>query len=154
MNDGISVTLETYVWGNFDVFILIGPVAFFAGMGVAIGAISYELLGNEWVDVNIILTAAQWYWNETMMGISHENSTFIDQWWAHVSINEAWGIGGTSEDVLHSFSLKEFGFHTDCIPGKHISHTVFFLVNGVVIITCQELCRYGHAGITLRVILD
>jgi heme/copper-type cytochrome/quinol oxidase subunit 2 len=71
-----------------------------------------------------------------------------------LSINEAWGIGGTSEDVLHSFSLKEFGFHTDCIPGKHISHTVFFLTNSVVIITCQELCGYRHAGITLGVILD
>jgi hypothetical protein len=47
INDGISVSLETYVWRNFDVFILIGPVAFFAGMGIAIGAISYELLRNE-----------------------------------------------------------------------------------------------------------
>jgi hypothetical protein len=47
MNDRITSSLETYVWGNFDVFILIGPVVFFAGMGVAIGAISYELLGNE-----------------------------------------------------------------------------------------------------------
>jgi hypothetical protein len=79
MNDGISVSLETYVWGNFDVFMLIGPVAFFAGIGIAMGAISYELLGNEWVDVNIILTAAQWYWNETIIRVSHENSTLIDQ---------------------------------------------------------------------------
>jgi hypothetical protein len=61
MNDRISSILETYVWGNFDVFMLMGPVVFFARIGIAIGAISYELLGNEWVDVNIILTAAQWY---------------------------------------------------------------------------------------------
>ncbi|MBP94365.1 hypothetical protein CMK18_00255 [Candidatus Poribacteria bacterium] len=47
MNDGLSVSLETYVWGNFDVFILIGPVSFFAGIGIAMGAMSYELLGNE-----------------------------------------------------------------------------------------------------------
>jgi hypothetical protein len=59
MNDGLTVSLETYVWGNFDVFILIGPVSFFAGIGVAMRVISYELLGNEWIDVNIILTAAQ-----------------------------------------------------------------------------------------------
>lgn len=47
INDGLLVSLETYVWRNFDVFMLIGPVAFFAGIGIAIGAISYELLGNE-----------------------------------------------------------------------------------------------------------
>jgi len=47
INDRVMTSLETYVWGNFDVFILIGPVTFFAGIGVAMGAISYELLGNE-----------------------------------------------------------------------------------------------------------
>jgi hypothetical protein len=61
MNDGLTVSLETYIWGNFDVFMLMGPVSFFAGLGVAIGVMSYELLGNEWIDVNVILTAAQWY---------------------------------------------------------------------------------------------
>lgn len=47
INDGIIVSLETYVWGNFDVFILMRPVSFFAGMGIAMGAMSYELLRNE-----------------------------------------------------------------------------------------------------------
>jgi hypothetical protein len=47
MNDRLVTSLETYVWGNFDVFMLIGPVVFFAGMGIAMGVISYELLGNE-----------------------------------------------------------------------------------------------------------
>lgn len=59
MNDIVMISIETYLWGNFDVFILMGPIVFFFGMRVAMRSISYELLRNEWIDVNIILTAAQ-----------------------------------------------------------------------------------------------
>lgn len=56
--------------------------------------------------------------------------------------------------MLHSFSLQDFGFHTDCIPRKLIIHLVSVLVDGVSIITCQELCRYGHSGMTLGVSIE
>jgi heme/copper-type cytochrome/quinol oxidase subunit 2 len=59
------------------------------------------------------------------------------------------GIFGTSSDVLHSFSLLDFGVHTDCIPGKAVGHEV---VSDVIVdeyITCQELCGYGHSGMSI-----
>jgi heme/copper-type cytochrome/quinol oxidase subunit 2 len=56
--------------------------------------------------------------------------------------------------VLHSFSFKEYGFHTDCIPGKMIMHTAIYLTVGVVAVTCQELCGYGHSGMTIAFSLE
>lgn len=47
INDRLVTSFETYLWGNFDVFIIMGPMAFFFRMRVAIRSISYELLGNE-----------------------------------------------------------------------------------------------------------
>jgi len=58
-------------------------------------------------------------------------------------------ISGGSSDVLHSFSLLELGVHTDCIPGKLTEHSVVVHLELEEYVTCQELCGYGHSGISL-----
>lgn len=58
-------------------------------------------------------------------------------------------ISGRSSDVLHSFSLLELRVHTDCIPGKLTEHSVVVHLELEEYVTCQELCGYGHSGISL-----
>ena len=41
-------------------------------------------------------------------------------------------MGATSLDVLHSISMKDLRFHTDCIPGKYIIHDFIDNVEGIV----------------------
>lgn len=54
-----------------------------------------------------------------------------------------------SGDVLHSLSILNLGMHTDCIPGKIISHDVAMSWGQVMSITCQEICGNRHSRITL-----
>jgi heme/copper-type cytochrome/quinol oxidase subunit 2 len=154
MRDGVSVIFDTNLIDNFEIFWLIRPIMFFVTIGVTSRRLTYELLSNDWHDVVIVLAAAQWYWNESVNNNEHENSTIIDEWALAMSNSDVWGIAGTSHDVLHSYSLQDYRFHTDCIPGKLILHIVSVAVSGFTIVTCQELCRYGHSGITLMFSLE
>lgn len=154
MADGVHSNDEVNLYQWFEVLWLLGPVLFVWIIGVTSGIVRYELLENDWMDVVTIIVAAQWYWSESISNISHENSTLLDEWFAATGVNEAWGFGGTSIDVLHSFSFKEYRFHTDCIPRKCILHVVAYLVERVVSITCQELCRYRHSRIVISFILE
>ena len=56
---------------------------------------------------------------------------------------------GSSTDVLHSFSLLDLRVHTDCIPGKTVRHEVNSDIGLDEYVTCQELCRYRHSGISI-----
>lgn len=53
--------------------------------------------------------------------------------------------------MLHSFSLMEIGVHTDCIPGKVVSHEVYVIDGCASFITCQELCGTSHSGIVVDI---
>jgi len=63
------------------------------------------------------------------------------------------GVGGSSTDVLHSYSMIDYDIHTDCMPGKKIVHSLLVNVMYDVYITCQELCGYGHSGMSLQMFL-
>lgn len=58
-------------------------------------------------------------------------------------------VSRSSSDVLHSFSLLELGVHTDCMPGKLTEHGVVVHLELEEYVTCQELCRYRHSGMSL-----
>lgn len=154
MSDGVYRYNDIMLYNKFELIWLTSPALFFITMRLISRIVSYELLDNDWVDVIIVLTAAQWYWNESVNQFQHENSTLIDEHIGRIGINEGWGISRTSVDVLHSFSFKEYGFHTDCIPGKCIIHTVIYLIEGLVKVTCQELCRYRHSRIVVSFIME
>lgn len=51
----------------------------------------------------------------------------------------------TSSDVIHSFSLPDFYFKIDGIPGR--LNQVYFVPDrlGVFVGYCRELCGAGHA---------
>jgi heme/copper-type cytochrome/quinol oxidase subunit 2 len=154
IGDGISIKFDTNIIDSFEIFWIISPVIFFITIGVTSGALTYELLANDWHDVVIVLAAAQWYWNESINNNEHTNSTLIDEWALAISDSDVWRIAGTSQDVLHSYSLQDYGFHTDCIPGKLIIHVVSVAVAGYSMVTCQELCGYRHSGMTLMFSLE
>lgn len=51
-----------------------------------------------------------------------ENSTLVSPFVTHSTISDKWAIGATTLDVLHSMSIKDLGFHTDCMPRKYVVH--------------------------------
>jgi heme/copper-type cytochrome/quinol oxidase subunit 2 len=58
-------------------------------------------------------------------------------------------LQGRSSDVLHSYSVLRYGVHTDCMPGKLTEHVVQVNLEGEEYVTCQELCGYGHSGMSI-----
>jgi heme/copper-type cytochrome/quinol oxidase subunit 2 len=153
MADGTGTIFDVNLIDFFEIFWLMRPIIFFVTIGLTTRGLTYELLANDWFDMIIVLAAAQWYWNESIICEEHTNSTLIDTWYRTIR-EEMWRICGSSSDVLHSFSLKEFGFHTDCIPGKIIMHMIHVFSAGVSFITCQELCGYRHSGIVLGINIE
>jgi heme/copper-type cytochrome/quinol oxidase subunit 2 len=54
------------------------------------------------------------------------------------------GLNITSEDVIHSFALPQFGLKVDAVPGK-IAQSILFVPNvGVYRGQCSELCGVYH----------
>jgi len=54
------------------------------------------------------------------------------------------GLNITSEDVIHSFALPQFGFKVDAVPGK-IAQSILFVPNvGIYRGQCSELCGPYH----------
>lgn len=93
---------------------------------------SYELIDIEWVDVLMNIVAAQWYWNENFILERQENSTLISPFVTHSSVSDKWAIRATTLDVLHSISMKDLGFHTDCMPGKYVVHDYVDYLEGLI----------------------
>jgi heme/copper-type cytochrome/quinol oxidase subunit 2 len=110
---------------------------------------SYELLNIEWVDIMLNIVAAQWYWNENFILERQENSTLISPFTTHSSISDKWAIRATTLDVLHSISIKDLGFHTDCMPGKYVVHDYVDYLERLIWVSCQELCGYRHSGMVV-----
>jgi heme/copper-type cytochrome/quinol oxidase subunit 2 len=79
MMDVVLVNFDTNLINNYEIFWLRSPILFFITLGFTSGGITYELLGNDWYDVVMILAAAQWYWNESVIFEEHTNSTLIDE---------------------------------------------------------------------------
>jgi heme/copper-type cytochrome/quinol oxidase subunit 2 len=83
-----------------------------------------------------------------------ENSTLVGPFVTHSSCSDKWAIGATTLDVLHSISIKDLGFHTDCMPRKYVVHDYIDYLEGIVWVSCQELCRYRHSGMVIRIEIE
>lgn len=148
------VRSDTTLYSNFEVVWLFVPILVFITAGVCSLTITYELIGIDWADIIMNVVAAQWYWNENFFLDGMENSTIIDPLITHRCTDEKWAIGATTLDVLHSLSIKEERYHTDCIPRKYIVHDYINYVDRLIWITCQELCGYRHSGIVIRMEIE
>lgn len=126
----------------FEVVWLVLPVLVFVSLGTAsIGLRS--LIIEEDNDMEIALSANQWHWGSSVIfNIIGEMEEYV-----------MCGVGGSSTDVLHSYSMTDYDIHTDCIPGKKIVHNLLVNVIYDVYVTCQELCGYGHSGMSLQMFL-
>jgi heme/copper-type cytochrome/quinol oxidase subunit 2 len=135
-----NISGDLYV--NFETVWLSLPIMVFLSLGL--GSIGIRsLMLEEDNDMEIALSANQWHWGSSVIfNINREIQEYI-----------ICGVGGTSTDVLHSYSIIDYDIHTDCIPGKKILHTLLVNVIYDVYITCQELCGYGHSGISLQIFL-
>jgi heme/copper-type cytochrome/quinol oxidase subunit 2 len=145
---------DTNLYSNFEIVWLLRPVLVFVTLGLLSLTITYELMGVEWVDVILNLVAAQWYWNENFMLEGQENSTMVSPFVTHSSVSDKWAIGATTLDVLHSISIKDLGFHTDCIPGKYVVHDYVDYLERIIWVSCQELCGYGHSRMVIRMEIE
>lgn len=145
----MRVNSDMHIYSNFEVVWLVGPVLVFITVRILSLTISYELIDVEWVDILMNIVAAQWYWNENFILEGQENSTLISPFVSHSSISDKWAIGATTLDVLHSMSMKDLRFHTDCMPGKYVVHDYVDYLEGIVWVSCQELCGYRHSGMVI-----
>lgn len=132
---------NTFLFCEFEKIWLSLPVMVFISFGVASLIVTYACIGNA-EEMIILLLSSQWAWRGSVIIISSveilTNSLRL-------------GLSGSSSDVIHSYSLWDLGVHTDCIPRKFTLHYIHSQIYGSALITCQELCRYGHSGMTVRI---
>ena len=59
-----------------------------------------------------------------------------------------------SEDVIHSFFIRDFGIKRDVVPGK-INTIVFTpLEAGEYVIQCAEFCGQGHYSMIAKLVVE
>jgi len=58
----------------------------------------------------------------------------------------------TSQDVLHSFSIPNFGIKIDAVPGRLNSVSAFIKYEGAFYGMCSELCGVNHAAMPITII--
>ncbi len=59
-----------------------------------------------------------------------------------------------SEDVIHSFFIRDFGIKKDVVPGR-INKIIFTpLEPGEYVIQCAEFCGYGHYSMITKLVVE
>lgn len=130
------------LYPTFEVVWLTLPVLVFISLGTASIGLG-SLMMEEDNDIEIALSANQWHWGSSVIfNIIREMEEYV-----------ICGVGGSSTDVLHSYSIIDYDIHTDCIPGKKVVHNLLVNVMYDVYVTCQELCGYRHSGMSLQMFL-
>jgi cytochrome c oxidase subunit 2 len=57
----------------------------------------------------------------------------------------------TSEDVIHSWALPQFGIKIDAVPGRIAEYVFFANFNGIYYGQCSELCGVNHGFMPISV---
>ena len=125
---------------NFEVVWFVIPVIVFICCGLVTFGIGTMQHSSSFHDILISLTASQWQWEGSI--ITAINILLIGDY-LNVAFNRS------SSDVLHSYSLLDFRVHTDCMPRKIIEFGVIVMEEIECYVNCQELCGYGHSGMSL-----
>ena len=59
-----------------------------------------------------------------------------------------------SQDVIHSFFIRDFGIKKDVVPGR-INKIIFTPTEpGEYVIQCAEFCGYGHYSMIAKLVVE
>nr|YP_009164294.1 cytochrome c oxidase subunit II [Gastrothylax crumenifer]AIU44450.1 cytochrome c oxidase subunit II [Gastrothylax crumenifer] len=97
------------------------------------------------------IVGRQWYWTYELPGEGECYDSYMSDFVNGVdkplrlTVNTPYRLLVTSADVIHSFSVPEYGIKIDGIPGR--INQVYFCPErlGVFVGYCSELCGAGHA---------
>ncbi|HEU4616565.1 MAG TPA: cytochrome c oxidase subunit II [Gammaproteobacteria bacterium] len=116
-------------------------------------------VGYKTADVNIDLTAHQWWWefNYRRTGVDGANELsdgFETANEIHVPVGKPIGVQVRAADVIHSFWVPKLFGKLDAIPG-HINYFVFKAIEpGVYFGLCAEFCGLQHANMQFTVVAE
>lgn len=91
------------------------------------------------------ITARQFEWEIEYPGLGVRSTEL------HLPTGRAAKLVFTSEDVIHSFWVPEFGGKIDAVPGIATSLTVTPMRAGILSAVCAELCGAGHTNMVAEV---
>lgn len=121
-------------WTIFPILILIA-------LAIPTVMITYENSPSAYTKeegIDIFVTARQFSWEfEYETGLSSVNELIVP-------VGETAVLHLTSDDVIHSFWVPEFGGKQDAIPGKEIVYTITPEQVGTYMGQCAEFCGIEH----------
>lgn len=127
---------------------------------VTLSALDARPVGFKTADINIDLTAHQWWWqfNYRRTGVGPDDDGvsggFETANEIHVPVGEPVGVQVTSTDVIHSFWVPKLFGKLDAIPG-HRNYFVFEATQpGVYFGLCAEFCGLQHANMQFTVVAE
>nr|AST14934.1 cytochrome c oxidase subunit 2 [Hammerschmidtiella sp. ZengetLiu-2016] len=125
---------------------------------------SQLFLGGESADkwLNVKITGNQWYWSyeyvswgswakydSYMLGSSKLSLGDLRLLEVDMRLvlpmNKPVILSITSADVIHSWSLPDYGLKVDAVPGMENNTLVYFSNMGVFYGMCSEICGTGHS---------
>lgn len=113
-----------------------------------IPSLSFDRVGNNGTNLNICVTARQFFWSFTYP----DNKTATE---LVVPLDRVVVLNVSSVDVYHQFGMPSFRTKTDAIPGRYNVIWIQPTQVGNSTIRCFELCGVGHATmITTLVVLS
>ena len=139
-------TLEKLEWATIvGATILLFGLAFMA-IPLLEELDSLQYYGQD-PDYTVNVNSFQWCWVFTYPD-GHESGELT------IGAGDVVRLELESEDVIHSFYVRELGFKTDIIPGKTRIHLIKADVPGEYWIQCAEFCGAYHGGMRTRLVVE
>ena len=107
---------------------------------------AFEAIPDE-PDMVVEVIARQWAWE-----FRYSDGSVSDR--LTVKAGDVVKLELTSEDVIHSFFVKDLFFKVDAIPGKVVEFWMQPDVPGEYWIQCAEFCGKFHGSMRTRLVVE
>lgn len=124
----------------------ITPLAIFIGFFIWGAKVYFDAYRAPDDATVVYVTAKQWMWRFQHPGGQREINEL------HVPVGRPIKLMLTSEDVIHSFFVREFRVHVDVLPGRFTSVWFEATKPDSFRLFCSQYCGTNHAGMIGHVI--
>jgi len=120
-----------------EIATIAGAMALFAVIAVSSWAVLTELEEDRPADITVKVVARQFAWQF----VYPDGTTDAV---LRVKAGQTVRLELTSQDVIHSLYIHDFGVKKDVVPGRTNVLYITPLVPGKYLIQCTEFCGQGH----------
>ncbi|BAJ51338.1 cytochrome c oxidase subunit II [Candidatus Caldarchaeum subterraneum] len=126
---------------------IVGALILFVVIGFWSWNVLNDLEANKPADLTVKVVARQFAWQ-----FVYPDGTVSGE--LRVKAGQTVRLELNSEDVIHSFYLRDFGLKKDVVPGRTNVLYVTPLEPGTYLIQCAEFCGQGHYSMRANMVVE